>query len=461
MNYTKCQQCGKQFTKSQISHKQKCCSFKCAAERATINFKENKRCEQCGKIITKQQQRNGNKKFCSRECYLEAKKNKEKKECIIKNCTEKHAAKGYCLRHYGKLRRRGNPLAPDKVICKVEYNRFCCCGKRLKREQDKYCSKECYDKNQALNYEIVKQFFESKGCILLTNKYKNSRQVLEFVCSCGNTYKKTFPCFKKSSRCRLCSNKIQSEKRGLNHEFVKQVFEKHDCKLLTGKKKINNTTKLKYRCNHGHEAKVNYATFRLYPGCKICRKKTRDEGYRHSFQDVKKNFGKNDYILLSKSYINVHHKLDFICPRGHMGQIGYHEFVKGRRCSVCAVESRKGEGNPSWNPNLTQEEREIARNYPEYKVWRKAVYERDNYACQICGSKKNICAHHLNGYAEFPKQRTEVSNGVTLCRYYHNNFHSFYGKINNTKEQFYEFKKQQSVGGKCKSTEKNLEKTLS
>jgi hypothetical protein len=55
------------------------------------------------------------------------------------------------------------------------------------------------------------------------------------------------------------------------------------------------------------------------------------------------------------------------------------------------------------------------RNMPEYMEWRKAVFARDNYVCQECGSNKHIQAHHVLGWQNHPTLRFDVTNGVTLC----------------------------------------------
>ena len=93
------------------------------------------------------------------------------------------------------------------------------------------------------------------------------------------------------------------------------------------------------------------------------------------------------------------------------------------------------------NPNLTLEDRIRGRNYYSYRKWRSKVYERDNYTCQCCGDSKghNLQAHHMNCYSDFPTQRSDVNNGVTLCIKCHKLFHSMYGLKHNTKEQFNEF----------------------
>ncbi len=54
----------------------------------------------------------------------------------------------------------------------------------------------------------------------------------------------------------------------------------------------------------------------------------------------------------------------------------------------------------------------------EYKEWRKAVFERDNYVCQKCGLRGNkvfLTAHHIKSFAKFPALRYNVNNGLTLC----------------------------------------------
>lgn len=103
-------------------------------------------------------------------------------------------------------------------------------------------------------------------------------------------------------------------------------------------------------------------------------------------------------------------------------------------------EANSGENHYKYNPNFTDEEREVARNYPEYSEWRTAVYKRDDYTCQCCGKRCCVlAAHHLDGYDNFLELRILLENGVTLCEECHKNFHHQYGYGNNTREQFEEF----------------------
>lgn len=68
---------------------------------------------------------------------------------------------------------------------------------------------------------------------------------------------------------------------------------------------------------------------------------------------------------------------------------------------------------------------EKIRRCAEYKVWRKAVFERDNYTCQECGDRSGnghsvtLNADHIKPFAHFPDLRFDVSNGRTLCESCH------------------------------------------
>jgi 5-methylcytosine-specific restriction endonuclease McrA len=65
-----------------------------------------------------------------------------------------------------------------------------------------------------------------------------------------------------------------------------------------------------------------------------------------------------------------------------------------------------------------------------YRQWRKSVFSRDNSRCKLCGSEKKICAHHILEVQDYPKEKYNIENGITLCQKCHifihkNDSHTF------------------------------------
>ncbi len=83
------------------------------------------------------------------------------------------------------------------------------------------------------------------------------------------------------------------------------------------------------------------------------------------------------------------------------------------------------ENNPNWKGGTSGKDK-LVRSSLEYIIWRSEVYKRDGWACRLCGIKcnnKNITAHHLKLFSEFPELRFVVDNGITLCRSCHMKLH--------------------------------------
>ena len=60
------------------------------------------------------------------------------------------------------------------------------------------------------------------------------------------------------------------------------------------------------------------------------------------------------------------------------------------------------------------------RNTALFKDWRKSVFERDDYTCQMCNKKNTyLHPHHIFSFTDFPEVRFIQSNGITLCKSCH------------------------------------------
>jgi len=77
-----------------------------------------------------------------------------------------------------------------------------------------------------------------------------------------------------------------------------------------------------------------------------------------------------------------------------------------------------------WRGGIT-EKNKMVRSSIEYKEWRKAVFERDNYTCVWCGvhtgngHRVELQADHIKSFALHEELRFSIENGRTLCRNCH------------------------------------------
>jgi len=90
---------------------------------------------------------------------------------------------------------------------------ICSCGNKSKINfgsflngcRCKKCGRIKSSEKQKYSYEFVKNTFKENECILLTKEYKNCKQKLEYICSCGNRTEISFDNFMQGKRCVECS----------------------------------------------------------------------------------------------------------------------------------------------------------------------------------------------------------------------------------------------------------------
>jgi hypothetical protein len=89
----------------------------------------------------------------------------------------------------------------------------------------------------------------------------------------------------------------------------------------------------------------------------------------------------------------------------------------------CAFKHKVGENATAYKDGKSLE-RQRGRDSQELKNWRKSVFKKDNYRCGHCKTNKNLQAHHIKSYADFPDLRFIISNGLTLCIDCHGKVHN-------------------------------------
>lgn len=113
--------------------------------------------------------------------------------------------------------------------------------------------------------------------------------------------------------------------------------------------------------------------------------------------------------------------------------------INATTCSLkCKYSERAlellGNKNHLWKGGITPINLKI-RTSKEYKLWRKSVFERDNYTCVWCNKKGDIEADHIKPFSLFPKLRFSLKNGRTLCVQCHKTTDTYGTKIYNYEKQ--------------------------
>lgn len=105
---------------------------------------------------------------------------------------------------------------------------------------------------------------------------------------------------------------------------------------------------------------------------------------------------------------------------------GKQAWNKGKKCPQLVT---------NWRGGITPENERI-RHSMEFRLWREAVFARDNWICQKTGKRgARLHPHHILNFSNYPELRFAIANGVTLSEEAHQDFHKKHGRSNNTREQ--------------------------
>ena len=331
-------------------------------------------------------------------------------------------------------------LSLEYINSQTQLSFRCHCGREStitlsnfkRRGRCYYCGKEAAAQKQSLTYEYVKKYFADRSCELLSLTYVNSKQVLEFKCSCGKSAQANFNKFQQGQIfCKDCSRQNKIAKFKHSDEKVAQELSSRGYTLMGPY--VNARTPLKILCSQGHLTdSMTYDNITHDEKCPRCVGKGKLD-----LEYAKKYFADHGCILLATEYKNNETPMPYVCQCGRMSEMRFGNFQQGKRCNSCAIDKRSGKNSNLWNGNLTDQDRIRIRSTPEYRKWVKAVLQAGNHSCQCCGHMGEFLeAHHLNGYHSDEESRYEVSNGIVLCYWCHQVFHFVYGRKYNTAEQW-------------------------
>ena len=98
----------------------------------------------------------------------------------------------------------------------------------------------------------------------------------------------------------------------------------------------------------------------------------------------------------------------------------------------------KSEHQPNWQGGISTLNKRL-RASSMFKIWREAVFLRDNFTCQnkncgFCNNKNGVMlhAHHIKAWKDFQELRFNINNGITYCAEFHlkSNLHKKIQQLN-------------------------------
>lgn len=231
-------------------------------------------------------------------------------------------------------------------------------------------------------------------------------------------------------------------------------------------------TLVKCHCDCGADF-VTYAYSVKNGNAKSCGCSKIDAIYSNSEDLSNQRFG--NLIAIERVYdiessCNTKSGWNCMCDCGNSKIVITHHLKAGLVKSCGCRECSKGVNNSNWKGGLTPLYIFIRQAIEE---WRKKSFEYYDYTCDISNKRGgDLVVHHLIPFKDIvaevmkelnlnifetmelysEKERKMIAEkslelhfkyglGVVLCRNIHNLFHSLYGKHNNSKEEFYEFKR--------------------
>ena len=76
-----------------------------------------------------------------------------------------------------------------------------------------------------------------------------------------------------------------------------------------------------------------------------------------------------------------------------------------------------------WKGGISKQNEKMRKGI-EFRLWREAVFARDNFTCQKYGIKGGeLHPHHIQNFAQYPELRFAIDNGITLSEKAHKEFH--------------------------------------
>lgn len=269
--------------------------------------------------------------------------------------------------------------------------------------------------------------------------------------------------------CSKCAKNIR-----LDVNIIKETIKTINSNIdILSKEYINNREKLECKCKiDGYEWKASWSNLQEGKGCPKCAIKKVHDNQRLEFDYIKDKLKiiRPNYEFVSKEYINAQTKLKIHCLiHNHVWETTWTHLCEGKGCPCCAKDNNSGRNHWNWKGGLTMLREYLREHILQWKYDSASAF---NGKCDISGTRKDLVIHHVNkNFSDILQETMNSLNlpiyqeinqytddelkligdkcvelhykyglGVCLTNEIHKEFHKIYGKSNNTKEQYIEFK---------------------
>lgn len=260
-------------------------------------------------------------------------------ECIQKASIQKNLDKIREIKEYGQ--KNGCIVLTEEYINRNTPVKFICsCGnenaekpyylfKRFPRcRKNKNCISGNEKEEMTKKYNEVFEYFLKYDCKLLSENIRTEKDMLNFLCRCGNTDSKSFKNFKRSPKCKKCKSAIPLE----------NIFEKNNCILLTPLSVRNRT--YNFICRYGIEDFKTYSGFEKSPQCRYCDRINLLKIVEEKYEEKGCKLLSQDFFLNEMENLSDQVSLEFLCVCGNIGEKPYHGFLTVSHCHYCTQEIR-------------------------------------------------------------------------------------------------------------------------
>jgi hypothetical protein len=157
-------------------------------------------------------------------------------------------------------------------------------------------------------------------------------------------------------------------------------------------------------CSYGCNAKFNFTGKKRKPMSDATKQKIRE----HCLKNPRR------YWLGKKRPESGKFLSDYMKKNGP-----WNKGIKGYTKGLKHTDYPRGDKHWSWKGGVSRDTHSLKR--PEYREWRTAVFERDNWKCRIAdiNCDGQLQAHHILRWSEYPELRYVINNGITLCVAHH------------------------------------------